>query len=88
MENDIVRVLIAATLVAAAGCSKDAAKPMFTKEEQQKKFVEETSGERKQLEEMEKKYGKDHPQVKQMRLELGLEGGANGPGGGGAGTGS
>lgn len=88
MRINILRNLAAATLVAAVGCSKPAAKPMFTKEEQQQKFVEETAPERKQLEDMEKKFGKDHPQVKQMRLELGLEGGANGPGGGDAGAGS
>lgn len=79
MDKKLVRSVIAAAFV-CAGCSGDAgAKPIFNKAEQEQKFVEETAGERKVLADLEKKFGKDHPQVKQMRLELGIEGGADGP---------
>jgi hypothetical protein len=84
-KRSLINVMAAACVV--AGCSDSGAKPLHSKEEQERKFVEETQGERKVLEDLEKKYGKDHPQVKQMRLELGIEGGADGPGGS-PGTGS
>lgn len=56
------------------GCSGRAAKaPAFTPVEQQEKFEQETSGEVKRLIEMEKKFGAKHSQVRQMKMELGMD---------------
>lgn len=64
---------LAITAICISACSSKAREPVYTKEQQQKKFVEETAGEMKKLIDMEKKYGMDHPQVKQMKMELGLD---------------
>ena len=55
------------------GCGGSSTAPLMTPQQMQEAKQQETAGDRKVLEDLEKKYGKDHPQVKQMRMELGLD---------------
>lgn len=57
----------------ALGCGSSGTHPAFTIEETKAMEKKEKSGDYAELEKLEKKYGKDHPQVKQMRMEQGLD---------------
>ncbi len=56
-----------------AGCSQPGLRPVKTMQEIEQLHKEETKAERAELEELEKKLGKDHPHVKQKRMELGID---------------
>lgn len=77
MKPRLIVTLIAACLAAAgptflAGCSSGTS-PAFSEEEQKERYKKEVSGEMKALIEMEAKFGADHSQVRQMKMELGLD---------------
>lgn len=68
----IASLLLCSCLV--CGCSgKSATKPAYTPAEQKEMFRKEVSGEVKSLIEMEKKYGMNHSQVRQKKIELGMD---------------
>lgn len=67
------RGLATAWLTVVMGCSSSETVPAYNPEKAKAVFEEETSAERKILQELEQKHGPNHPQVKQMRMELGLD---------------
>ena len=54
------------------GCGDSGLKPAVSRAKFEEIKQEETSGERKLLENLEKKFGPNHPQVIQMKMELGI----------------
>lgn len=65
---------LAIGIAAAHGCKDSGikAKP-YSKEEYKQMRDKELAPEIKELEKLEKKLGKEHPEVKQRRMELGLD---------------
>jgi hypothetical protein len=72
-ECPMKKVFCVSMIALIVGCGNSGLKPAVTREQYQKIKEEELSGERKVLDDLEKKYGPNHPQVKQMRMELGLD---------------
>jgi hypothetical protein len=73
MSRILLRRGLLLSAVVAVGCGNADYRPVYTPAEAQEMLKQELSGEMKRLEEIEKKFGKNHPEVKQRRLELGLD---------------
>jgi hypothetical protein len=71
------RLFLTAAVVAALGCGGDATAPVgeqprvISADETKKSIDEEKERHMVRIRELEKKYGKDHPIVKEERLNLG-----------------
>ncbi len=71
LQKRLVPLTMAVIMNAALGCSSQTG-PAFTPEVQKAKEKEAMSAAMKELIDLEKQYGPEHSQVKQMKLELGL----------------
>src|SRR5262245_10935840 len=67
------RIGLACLIVVCVGCGSSGTETKYSPPELKAMHEKEMAPELKKLEELEKKLGKDHSQVKQMRMELGLE---------------
>ena len=67
------RIGVTGLVVACIGCSKGGTEEKYSPPELKAMREKELAPEMKKLEELEKTLGKDHSQVKQMRMELGLD---------------
>lgn len=73
MQKQSSRGLVFAIALLLPGCgSGSGTQRAFTPAQEAEMKQKETSGERKILEDLEAKYGPDHPQVIQMKMELGI----------------
>ncbi len=73
LRNGIVTLALLGFVTGGAGCGGSNTAPLFSEQEAKEKRKQELSGEMKALIEMEKKHGSNHSQVRQMKLELGLD---------------
>jgi hypothetical protein len=67
------RIGMTGLAVAFVGCGQGGTQAKYSPPELKAMHDKEIAPEMKKLEELEKQLGKDHSQVKQMRMELGLD---------------
>ena len=73
LRQAVFPLAIASAGVLFMGCSSSQTAPAFSAKEQKKLEKEQLSQEMQPLIELEKQYGMGHSQVKQMKMEMGLD---------------
>jgi hypothetical protein len=72
-KTSISHIGLAGLVLACVGCGPSGTQEKYSPPELKAMREKEMAPEMKKLEELEKKLGKDNSQVKQMRMELGLD---------------
>jgi hypothetical protein len=73
LRNGIVVLALLGFVAGTGGCGRSSTEQIFSEQEAKERRKQEFSPDLKNLIEMEKKFGMDHSQVRQNKMELGLD---------------